>query len=356
MQRSSLAVLVSILFWATVAYAQQQGLSWKEYVFGEDGFAITLPGDPGPHPDAALPEMTVYTVSVAPGSRFSLRVSHQNRDCSATLAQLRDGGLKGKAGVDPASVKEVSFGGYPGVEYQYRIGSDRISSDRFYCVNGRFYAFSTSWPSAHSRPRALDRIVNSFRLVNATASNLAPVSLGDKKPDTGSVSGHVYRNEFFRFTYTLPEDFKPGAVGPEFVGFIDGRNSFLLLGAGSNHAPQSSGELPSEVHVTAWSEPGLWGSGWRQKTGGDYLTKLRTMTPNFEPMGPIKKRTIAGITFYEADAKTKTGIPGLPRRFQKAVVRTTEIGYILQFVFLASSAEELERLDHSIESIHFESQ
>ena len=80
------------------------------------------------------------------------------------------------------------------------------------------------------------------------------------------------------------------------------------------------------------------------------------MTPNFEPVGPIKKRTIAGVTFYEADARTNIAIPGLPRRFQKALVRTSEIGYVLQFVWLASSVEELERLDQSIESIHFDSQ
>jgi hypothetical protein len=203
---------------------------------------------------------------------------------------------------------------------------------------------------------AVDRIINSFRIVNPAARNFAPLSLGDKKPDTGSVSGHVYRNEFFRFTYTFPDDFKPGAISPEAVRFFDGINSFVLLVAGSDQAPPSSGELPSVVKVSAWSEPSLWGDGWREKTGGDYLSRLGTMTNNLEPLEPIKKRTIAGSTFYEADARTNPANPALPRGFQKNLVRTTEVGYILQFVFEARSREELERLDHSIESIHFDSQ
>jgi len=152
------------------ALAQRQILSWKEYIFEDDGFAITLPEAPNPHADATLPEMTVYSVSVPPNTRLSLRVSHQNRDCGATLAQLKDGALKGKSGIDPSSVMDVSISGYPGVEYQYKLGPGFSSSDRFYCVNGRFYTFSTAWPLNESRPATAMRILNSFRLVG-TASH-----------------------------------------------------------------------------------------------------------------------------------------------------------------------------------------
>jgi len=133
----------------------------------DDGFAITLPYAPAPHQDAGLPEMTVYTVSLPSEANLSLRVSHQKRDCATTLEQLKNGGLEGKSGIDASSVKDVSVNGHPGVEYQYKLGPDRVSSDRFYCVNGRFYAFSISWPSNKSRPAAVTRIVNSFRLLNA---------------------------------------------------------------------------------------------------------------------------------------------------------------------------------------------
>lgn len=108
--------------------------------------------------------MTVYTVSVLPGAILSFRVSHENRDCMEGLAQLKDDARKGKSDGDPSSVKDVSIDGYLGVEFQY---ANRSSSDRFYCVNGRFYAFPSSWPSTQPCPAAITRIINSFRLLNA---------------------------------------------------------------------------------------------------------------------------------------------------------------------------------------------
>jgi len=70
---------------------QRQIVSWREYIFANDGFAMTLPDAPITLSDATLPEMTVYSVSVLPDSKLSLHVSHQDRDCAATLAQLKDG-------------------------------------------------------------------------------------------------------------------------------------------------------------------------------------------------------------------------------------------------------------------------
>jgi hypothetical protein len=148
----------------SLAVAKRRTPLWKEYVFADDGFAITLPEAPNPHPDAALPDMTVYTVSVLPGAILSFRVSHENRDCMEGLAQLKDDARKGKSDGDPSSVKDVSIDGYLGVEFQY---ANRSSSDRFYCVNGRFYTFSSSWPSTQPCPAAITRIINSFRLLNA---------------------------------------------------------------------------------------------------------------------------------------------------------------------------------------------
>lgn len=149
------------------ALAQHQIASWKEYVFANEGFAITFPESPVPHPDAALPDMTVYSVSVTPRVRLSLRVSHDDRNCADTLAQLKDGALKGKSGIDPSSVGDFSVSGHPGMEYQYKLDTDLTSYDRFYCVNGTFYAFSSSWPGSGPRPVGVSRIISSFRLLEA---------------------------------------------------------------------------------------------------------------------------------------------------------------------------------------------
>jgi len=352
----SLSSLVLTLTITALAAGQGQRRSWKEYVYADDGFAVTLPWAPAQRNDPNNESITVYTVSFD-GSDLSLRVDHRTRDCAATLNELKEGALKNKQPkqpINPASVKDVSLGDSPGLEYEFEAGSMYRGYNRSYCVNGHFYIFSADWPGSKARPTAVDRVMESFHLVNYGARNFAPVLLAGKKPDTGSVSGHLYRNEFFRFTYGLPEDFKPITMKPE--ARVDRMNSFVLLVVGSDHVPSSSAAMPSLLQVTAWSEPALWGDGWREKTGGDYLSRLRTMTQNFEPTGPVKKRTIAGVTFYEADAQTNPAIPGLQHRFQKNVVTTTELGYTLQFVFVASTLEELERLDHSIDSIHFESQ
>jgi hypothetical protein len=87
----------------SLAVAKRRTPLWKEYVFADDGFAITLPE--APHPDAALPDMTVYTVSVLPGAILSFRVSHENRDCMEGLAQLKDDVRKAKSDGDPSSVR-----------------------------------------------------------------------------------------------------------------------------------------------------------------------------------------------------------------------------------------------------------
>jgi len=139
---------------------------WKEYVFADDRFAITLPDTPKPHADATLPEFTVYSVSLAGNAMLSLRVSHQDRDCAATLAQLKDGALNGKSGINPSSVKNPSIDGNQGLEYENTVSRDGGSSDRFYCVNGRFYAFSIRWLGTQVPPASVDRVLSSFRLLN----------------------------------------------------------------------------------------------------------------------------------------------------------------------------------------------
>jgi hypothetical protein len=153
-----------------LAFAQLRTASWKEYVFADEGFAITLPEAPNPHPDPVLPDMTVDTVSLLPGAGLTLRVSHEIRDCTEVLAQLKDDALKVKSGTEPSSEKDVSVDGYPGVEFQYNLDANRSSFHRFYCVNGRFYTFSSVWPSTQPLPAAAVRIVSSFRLLNIKPS------------------------------------------------------------------------------------------------------------------------------------------------------------------------------------------
>lgn len=164
MRKKGHIVFLSVLACAAVAVAQQQPEHWKEYIFAEGGFAITLPEAPKPHTDASIPDMTVYS---APKAMLTLRVSHQNRDCSNTLGQLRNGASQGKSGIDSTSVRELSIEGYPGLEYEWRREGGFTAADRFYCVNGKFYSFSTSWHTGQSELEAARKAIDSFRLLPA---------------------------------------------------------------------------------------------------------------------------------------------------------------------------------------------
>lgn len=109
--------------------------------------------------------MTAYSVDLPTHSKLTLRVAHQPRDCASILAQLKDGALSGKDRIDVASVKDVSIDGYSGIEYQARIIPTMMTSQRFYCADGRFYTFSIGWPANEDRSAAADRAINSFRLL-----------------------------------------------------------------------------------------------------------------------------------------------------------------------------------------------
>lgn len=189
----------------------------------------------------------------------------------------------------------------------------------------------------------------------AFGQNVGQNAVGEsrQRPDAGKVSGRQYRNEFFGFTYTFPEGFTVGTVPPAGMKFIDGRASFLLLVVGDSAHPPSTGKLWSVVKVSAWDAHLLWGPGWREKTGGDYLQKLRTMpASNLIPLGPVKEKQIAGHAFYEADAKTAPRLDGLQQGVEANLV-TMERGFVVQFDLEAATQEELDKLKRSLDSLLF---
>jgi hypothetical protein len=159
------STILLLLSCATLVAAQNQSSSaWKEYVFQVDGFAITAPEQPTHHVDMSTPEFMVYSIPLPAKNVMNLRVSNRTRDCASFLGKLKDGALQGKNGMDPASVKNISLEGNPGVEYQW-ISPLHSNLDRYYCVSGRFYVFSASWQKGESRPPIIDRVESSLRLL-----------------------------------------------------------------------------------------------------------------------------------------------------------------------------------------------
>lgn len=335
----------------------QQAWHWKEYVYERDGFAVTLPQAPNPHTDPSLPSATVYTIHFSTESGLSIRALPDPRPCADTLGQLKSGALGGKqTGVDLASVKEISVAGYSGVEYSTHR-PDWNTYNRYVCANGSYYIFTARWPSGKPRPAAIDRIVGSLRLLGtgAAPSDIvqAPFKPGEPRPDSGEVSGREYKNKFFGFAYTLPEGYATTTSSPEFTKFIDAPNSFLLIYASTGAS--NVGKITGLVAITAWSARSLWWRDWHGKTGGDYLTKLRTVPPAgtryFEADGPVRKRKIAGRVFYEADA-VANHTSGMLQGFQ-ANLAIVDRGFVLSFIFQADTRENLNRLFDSMSSLKF---
>ena len=112
----------------------------------------------------------MYTVHVTADSGMTLRVDNEQRDCAATLKYLKDGALHNKQPeqpINPSSVKDVSLGEYPGLEYEFRSDPEFTVYDRFLCVNGHFYNFTAKWFTKQPRPAAINRMIESFRILKA---------------------------------------------------------------------------------------------------------------------------------------------------------------------------------------------
>lgn len=149
------------------ASAQQPKPQWKAYVYPDDGFGITLPAPPNPHDDAGDRHIHVYTVPLGNGSIFSLRVVHRLMDCDTTLADLWDKAQSNSdqsAPVVEGSLKQVSLGGLQGLEYETAPQAAERILHRFHCGNKLFYIFSAGYKG--KRPADLERIINSFQVVN----------------------------------------------------------------------------------------------------------------------------------------------------------------------------------------------
>jgi hypothetical protein len=142
---------------------------WKEYVYKTDGFAVDLPSEPTRHPDRQIPRTTNFDLSYEDGP-FRIGVVDQDRDCDATLRELKDGVLSGKqSGADKSSLKDLVVVGRPGLEFKHRVGSE-TRYERYVCGNRGFYFFYAKWPLTGSMPASVNRILNSFRLVDASGA------------------------------------------------------------------------------------------------------------------------------------------------------------------------------------------
>ncbi|HEY6371996.1 MAG TPA: hypothetical protein VIX37_15570 [Candidatus Sulfotelmatobacter sp.] len=140
---------------------------WKEYVYPQNSFAITLPSDPHPHKSTQMPNGMAYSVPLSSGARFSLVTEEANDKCVDTVrGQLDNAKNTAEArGFTVISFREVEGTGYAGVEFVQKVPTGKIDYERWTCAAKRLYVFASDWDPGESEPKELRRIVDSFRIV-----------------------------------------------------------------------------------------------------------------------------------------------------------------------------------------------
>lgn len=155
---------------------------WKEYVYANDGFAITLPAAPHPHKDSQMADGTAYTIYLPRDLSVTLHVGNFSAGCAdvfreylstvkRTYSQAKDGAWtnsKPSFRVDLSSVREIKIAGYPAVEYEQEIAAAKGTFkdyERVQCVDKKLYILTATWPIGPPKSADLTRVINSFRLL-----------------------------------------------------------------------------------------------------------------------------------------------------------------------------------------------
>ncbi|HZU30604.1 MAG TPA: hypothetical protein VFB79_05780 [Candidatus Angelobacter sp.] len=166
MKRLFAAAFIAILVY--VASAQSSKQQWREYIFPNDDFAITLPASPNPHNDNGDRHINVYAVQMGK-TVVSLRVISRAMECEDGLAEMWDKAQNSTDLREPvikSSLKQLSLPGMQGMEYETDLGGGERSLHRFECADSRkFYIFNVGY-QGKQRPPEVTRILNSFHLVN----------------------------------------------------------------------------------------------------------------------------------------------------------------------------------------------
>lgn len=136
-------------------------LSWKEYIYPKDGFAITLPHAPLVE---HLQQSTKYTVVPAHDILVSLYVSVEPKDCSAWVTGARDLANQRPAPAAKPLTKEVTIKGHPAFVKVMRQQSF-LQYELQECLGNKTYYFHAHWFWGRPEPEEVSRILNSFRLL-----------------------------------------------------------------------------------------------------------------------------------------------------------------------------------------------
>lgn len=164
------ALLPALLACVALAAPVQGG--WKEYVYADDGFAISSPMPPTLDAQATetpLGSMDAHNFTVDLGNDTSVGVNAtdlkmgQGIDAKLVLGGIKAGlvqSLQGKI----VSEKEISLGSNPGVEFELVAETNHMRIRCFF-IEGRLFALISTAPLAKPIAPETTRMFDSFRLV-----------------------------------------------------------------------------------------------------------------------------------------------------------------------------------------------
>ena len=170
------AVITLTLVLLLLAQAAAQALSdksWQEYKYPENGFAITLPGDPHPHKSTQMPHGTAYTVTFSGGSGLSIHTMPAAGTCTQLLdSQAANAKRSMRSGSQVKGFKltwfnDVEGSGYKGFELVQQVPNGQMDYERWVCGAHRLFVFGSQWKPGEKQPEEISRIVNSFHLLSA---------------------------------------------------------------------------------------------------------------------------------------------------------------------------------------------
>ena len=149
--------------------AKENKQQWKQYTFSDDGFIVSLPAPVTPHKDSQDSHFNVYPIPLGTNSLLNIRTPIQAIDCGVLIPDLRfrlqDSKSPDYRAPIPGSFKQLSIGGSPALQYEYKLSNDQTGFERYFCARQKLYIFSMVYPANQPRPSASDRILNSFRLI-----------------------------------------------------------------------------------------------------------------------------------------------------------------------------------------------
>ncbi len=159
---------------AALSQTATEKTPWKEYVYPDNGFAITLQSDPHPHKSSQMPDGTAYSVSLSNGAGFSLHTMHAASNCEQVALDAQaeifskrkaDSSAAQSNGFRPVSFKRIDGDGYKAVEFVQQVPNGHMDYERWICASDRLYVLVCSWSPGQQEPKELGRIVKSWRLL-----------------------------------------------------------------------------------------------------------------------------------------------------------------------------------------------